>query len=242
MGNGFDVEFTFEETHGLIERLDGVGGDSVHERSFLGGDGRQEDAAFAELFGEAGEGEGAAHGSRGTGETEFAGDQVVVDLRGLHLIGGEQDAEGDGQVVERAFFAQVAGGEVDGRAGARDFESAVAQCGDDAVVGFFDGGVGQADKDELRVAALAGVDLNVNQLGIDALQCGGGKRRKHGLSGGGEGLAARDHAQVVLNRVYVGVAAVGAVEKTVNAGKIFFEFGFHDFRPKHTGSRDELCG
>lgn len=98
------------------------------------------------MFGEAGECEGTAHGARGAGEAELTGYQVIVDLWGEHLLGGEQDAECDGEIVERTFFAKVSGGEVDGGARAGGFEAAVAQGGDDAVVGLFDGGVGKADQ------------------------------------------------------------------------------------------------
>lgn len=147
VGNGFQVEFAFEKTKRLVERLDRKGGDAIDERGFVGGGGREEDAAFAELFGKTGEGEGAADGAGRAGEAEFAGDQVVVEAGGLELFGGDEDADGDGQVVERAFFAEVAGRKIDGGAGAGDFKTAVAEGGDDAVVGFLHRGVGETDKD-----------------------------------------------------------------------------------------------
>lgn len=242
MGDGRNGEFSFEKTHGLIEGRHRIGFDALDEGGFVGGGGRKQDAAFAELFGEAGEGEGAPHRAGGPGEAEFAGDEVVVDCGRLHLLGGEQDAEGDGQVVERPLLAQVAGGEVDRGADARGLEAAVAERGHDAVIGFLDGGVGEADEDEFGIPAFAGVDLHVNQFRIDALQGGGRDRREHGGSGGREGVAAGDHAEIVFDGVDVGVAAVGTIKKAIHAQKIVIEFGLHDLFPENTGSVDQLVG
>ena len=170
---GGDVAFAGEEAHGFVERAHGVHGDAFDEGSLGRGVGGDDQAAAAERAGELGHGEGAAHGAGAAGEAEFAGDEVVVDRSGLDLAGGDEDADRDGQVVERAFLAQGAGGEVDGGAGAGRLEAAVAEGGEDAVVGFLDGGVGQADQHEFGVADFAGIHLHVDGLGLDALQsCG----------------------------------------------------------------------
>ncbi|MEI2701472.1 MAG: hypothetical protein V9E83_03615 [Baekduia sp.] len=55
----------------------------------------------------------------------------------------------DGKVVDRAFLANVGGGEVDEEAAVAGGVSGVGEGGADAFEGFFHAGVGQAD-DECR--------------------------------------------------------------------------------------------
>ena len=121
----------------------------------------------------------AAHGTRGAGEAEFAGDEVSVQMVGGELAGGAQDAERDRQVIKRALLADVARREVDGRARARHVKTAVAERGKDAILGFLHCGIGQADEDEIGRASLARVYLHENDLGFDALQRGGVDGRQH---------------------------------------------------------------
>lgn len=175
-----EIEGAGEETRGLVEGGDGVHGEAFDEGGLGGGLGRQEDALFAQAAGEAGEGEGAAHGAGGAGEAQLAGDHPVVEAGGGDLAGGDEDAEGDGEVVERAFFAQVAGGEVYGGARTRHGEAAVGDSGGDAIIGLLDGGIGQADQDEFGVAGFAGVDLDVDDFGVNALEGSGAEGGQHG--------------------------------------------------------------
>jgi len=54
-------------------------------------------------------------------------------------------------------------------------KTGVAERGDDAVVGFFDGGVRQADEDDAWVATFARVHFHIDKLRLDPLQ----SRRKY---------------------------------------------------------------
>ncbi len=118
-------------------------------------------------------------GARGTGEGEFAGDEIIVRIGCGELMGGEEDAEGDGQVVTGTLFAEIAGRQIDRGARAGSLAAAVVERRPDAITRFFDGGVRQADEKEPGFARLARVDFDMDQLGLDALQRGGGKRSEH---------------------------------------------------------------
>src|SRR6185295_525996 len=79
---------------------------------------------------------------------DFAGPPTAT---GADAAGAAEDAvdveqaEGDGEFEGVAFFAEVGGGEVDGEFAGGEPVAAVVEGGADAVDGFFDGGVGQAD-------------------------------------------------------------------------------------------------
>ena len=68
----------------------------------------------------------------------------------LDLAGAHQDADSDGEVVGRAFFTEVGGGEVDSDPLHRELESRVADGSADSLPGFLDCGVGEADYIESR--------------------------------------------------------------------------------------------
>lgn len=212
--------FAAEETHGTVERFDGVNFNAFDERSFLGRDGGQEQAAFAEGAGEPGDGEGAAHRACGAGETEFAGNEPIGEMIGFELTRGGEDAEGDGQVVEGSFLAEIARCEIDRGARARWTEATVVERGENAVGGFLDCGVGEADKIPFGVAGLAGVDLNLNQFGSDALQGGRGDRREHAMLAGRLDCGGQlpDFGQVGLDglKVEIGAVGVGSPEVAIN--------------------------
>jgi hypothetical protein len=61
------------------------------------------------------------------------------------LLGGGEDAERDWQIEPPRLLGQVGRRQVDGDALRGEFEAAVLDGGADAVLGFLDLGVGQAD-------------------------------------------------------------------------------------------------
>lgn len=225
-------DFSGEEARGLVQRRGGDGGDTLHQRGFVRRGGREQHPALTELFGEARDGEGAADRSGRPGEAELAGDQIVGGAGRGQLVGGHQQPERDRQVVERALFAQMAGREVDGRARPRGFEAAVAERGENAVVRLLHGGVREADEDQLWFAALAGVDLHVDQLRFDPLEGGGGERGQHGSGGGGGGGPRGDSRQVAFNGLNPGIRAVGRRQVLMDTQKILVDFRPHHLDPK----------
>ena len=108
--------------------------------------------------------QGAVDVTHGAVQTQFADDERVVHC-GQHLAGGGHDAEGDGQVVGGAFFAEVCGGQVDCEAVLGKVESAVGDCGTDAFAAFAHGGAGQAD-DGQPFEPIGDIDFDFDLFGI----------------------------------------------------------------------------
>ena len=73
-------------------------------------------------------GQGSAHGPHVAGEREFADDVEHRQVR-LHLARGRQDAQGDRQVVARAFLRQIGRGQVDHNFSFREMQAAAADRG-----------------------------------------------------------------------------------------------------------------
>ena len=169
-GKGGQGDVADQETEGLVKGFDPFHLDALDERGLLRRTGGQQVRAPAQSAGEAGDGEGAFHRTGGAGEAEFAGDEAFGHFLRLQLLGGGQNAEGDGQVVERTLLPQVTRRQIDGRAGAGGAEAAVFQRGLDAVGGFLDGGIGQADEEPARFTDFPGIDFDLDQLGMDALE------------------------------------------------------------------------
>ena len=91
-------------------------------------------------------------------EGELAQEQGARDV-GRGLLGGEDDAHGDGQVVGRALLAQVGGGQVDGDALLGEVEAGVADGGAHPLLRLLDRRVGQADDGE---GGQAGGDVHLH--------------------------------------------------------------------------------
>ena len=113
------------------------------------------------------------------GQREFADDDKVVELVGFDLFAGGQHADGDGQIEARPFLFHVGGREIDGRAAHRKFEAGIGQRGRDAVARFLHRRVRQTDDDDEGVAP-AGVDLDFDRKGFNAIDGGGTNPGEHG--------------------------------------------------------------
>lgn len=132
-----------EEAHGLVQGVDRDDFDVLDEGRLLGGFAGEDNAALAGGAGEHREGQPAADRPHIAGQAQLTGDDVLVEhareLLVADLARGHEHAEGDGQVVERAFLADVAGGEVDRGPRFRIAEAGVAQRRVNTVDGLLDG-------------------------------------------------------------------------------------------------------
>ena len=86
----------------------------------------------------------------------------------LHLFGGSEDAQGDGEVKAGAFLFDVGGRKVDRRAAHGEFAAGIGERRGDAVFGLLDGGIGQANHDDDRVP-VSFVDFHCHRIGVNAI-------------------------------------------------------------------------
>src|SRR5699024_1162473 len=126
-----------------------------------------EEALYPRALGGEGHGQGAAHGPELPRQRELP-EEGAVGGRLLYLTRGGEDAEQHGQVVHRAVFPRVRGGEVHGEARDGELEPRVLDGRAHAVPGLPDGGVRQTDYLELR-QALGGRALDGHLVAADAL-------------------------------------------------------------------------
>ena len=82
---------------------------------------------------------------------ELADHQAAVHQLGVELLGADQDAQGEGQVVSRTFLADRSGSQVDYQALAREEQPGILDGSLDAVLGFLDGFIGEADNVYTRI-------------------------------------------------------------------------------------------
>jgi hypothetical protein len=92
---------------------------------------------------------GIGKGGLATGCGDAAG-ALGVGLGAGHDAGDHKQADGDGEVIDGAFLADVGGGEVDDNTTVRIGEPGVEHGATDAFLGFLDAGVGEADEDGRR--------------------------------------------------------------------------------------------
>ena len=119
---------------------------------------------------------------------------VLGDIVGGQLVGSDEDAESDGEVVSGAVFRQFRRGEVDGDVFGGEFEAAVDDGGADAVFAFFDGFFRQADQGHGRQAARK-VDFDAHQRRVHAeggAGVNGGEGHRQRLNGDVDGLRVED--------------------------------------------------
>jgi hypothetical protein len=90
-------------------------------------------------------------------QRQLAHDDQVRQARGLHLLGRSHQAQGDGQVEAGALLADVGRGEIDRDPLGGEGEAGVLEGAADALAGFLDGGIGEADDGE-------GIHLGVHHV------------------------------------------------------------------------------
>ena len=151
-------------TGNVGQRAHGEDVDALDQRGFGRVAGGDEEAAEAQPVRHARHGQHAVDVAHAAIQAQLAQQERVVQLGG-HLARGRQDAQGNGQVVGRAFLAQVGRRQVDGETVLRIEEAAVGDGGAHALTALAHGGVGQADERHLFKTA-GNVDLDMDGLGI----------------------------------------------------------------------------
>ncbi len=114
-------------------------------------------------------------------EGKLTGDQCAFEHLGVQGVGGDEDTQGDGQVVDRAGFADRGGGEVDDDALAGVGESGVLDRRLDALAALLHGGVRQAD-DHHPGKPLAGIDFYIDDDTVESDDSAGFYVGEHGIS------------------------------------------------------------
>ena len=149
----------------MVDEGEEVGGGEHDERAGPGGLaalGGRADQADAARPGRHRGGEDAGDGGDAAVERELAeGGEFGGLLAGEHVHGG-QDGERDREVEVAAFLEQVGGGEIDEDALGRERQAHGGEGGTDALAGFADGFVGQADDEEGGEAG-GNLDLELRQ-------------------------------------------------------------------------------
>jgi hypothetical protein len=171
-----------EKVADLEKRFNWIDVDALDDGGFAGvgfGDDEVFNAAFA---GSNGDGEHAGDGTECTVEAKLADEEEVVEVAKLEGSIGAEDADGHGEVEAGALFFDVGGGEVDGDVSGGEVEAGVADGGADAVAGFANGGVGEADGVEVVLLGFDGgeIDFDVDDVGVDAVDGGADGFEEHG--------------------------------------------------------------
>ena len=176
-----DLDFAFQKLRRLaqiLHRNDLQPGDDRRFGRVFGG---HQHAGLAVGLRAQGDGQNALARTHRAGQRQFADDDEIVELVGFHLFAGGQHAQRDGQIKARPLLLHVGGREVDGGAAHRKFEAGIGERGGDAVARFLDRRVRQADDDDERVA-VAGVDLDFDRVGFNAVKRGGTNLGQHKCS------------------------------------------------------------
>ena len=97
---------------------------------------------------------------------------------GTHLLGAQQDPDGDGQIERRARLAQLRRRKVDRDAARREGEPGVPDRAADALTRFLHGRVAQADDREAWQAG-RDVDLDADRPAVETVQRGGRDDGQH---------------------------------------------------------------
>ena len=148
------------------KRAHGINVDPLDQGRLRRVAGRHKEPLVSPLGGHARHRQDAVDVAHAAIQAELAQNQRVVHVA-KDLVGGGQDAHGDGQVVGRPLLAQVGRGEVDGEAVRRVIEPAVGKRGAHPFATLAYGNIGQADQRHLFQAA-GNIHLDVNGLGIEA--------------------------------------------------------------------------
>ena len=103
----------------------------------------------------------------------------MIKLVGFDLFARGEHSNRNRQIKTRPFFFHIGGCEIDGRLAHRKFVAGIRERGGDTVLGFFHGGVGQADERD-ESFAVAAIHLHLDGVGVNAVHGGGAGAGKHG--------------------------------------------------------------
>ena len=167
-----DADFAFEKLRGLAEILHRNDIQAGHHGGLGGVFGGNQNPNFPVRLRLERNRQNAFATPHAAGEREFADDDKIVELVGFDLFAGGEHSDRNRQVEARPFFFHVRRREVDGGLAHRKFVAGVGERGGDAVLGFLDCRVGQADERDERLA-VAAVDLDFHHVGVNAVDGGG---------------------------------------------------------------------
>ena len=182
LGKDIALRCGVEELADFKKGVYGVDVDAVDDGGLASVGGGDDEVLDASSACGNGDGQHAADGAEGAIESELADEDEVADVFDGEAAVGTDDADGDGEVEAGAFLFEVGGGEVDGDTRGGKIEAGILDSGSDAVAGFADGGVGEANGGEGGVVAglnAGEVDFDVDEVGINAVDCGAAGLEEH---------------------------------------------------------------
>jgi hypothetical protein len=164
-----------DELPGFVEGFEAVDFEIGDHGGFAGVFGGEEEAFSAGRFCSEGDGEGSFDRAKGSIEGEFPDDHEVTGLWEFFFLLASDHGEGDREIEGGAFFSEIGRGEVYGVDAVDEVHRGGEDGGGDAVAGFTDGGIREADDvDAAGIVAIGFTrgDFDLNLNGFDSAQGG----------------------------------------------------------------------
>ena len=140
------LDFAFQKLRRFAEILHGNDVQALNHRRLGGVFGGNQNSAFPIGLRLQGHRQDALDRPHAAGQSEFAEDDKLVELVRRQLLARGQHPQRDRQIEARPFFLYIGGREVDGRLAHRKFVAGVGERRGNAVLGFLDRRVRQADQ------------------------------------------------------------------------------------------------
>jgi hypothetical protein len=153
--------------------------DAVDEGGFGGIDGRDEDGTHAALAGQADHRQDALEMAKRAVKGELAEEDDPAGVGG-DLLGCQQHADGDRQVVRRPRLAHLGRRQVHRDPSWREDHRAISHRCADSLPSFLNGGVGQPDDRQPRDSLTGDVDFDLHELALQANDGAGPDLSQHG--------------------------------------------------------------
>ena len=171
--------FARQVLEGLLQRRDGIDVDPRYAAHLAGVRGRYEDAVHAAALQRADDhGQHAAHRLHRAIQRQFAQHGRAFQRVGIQPAARRQYADGQRQIVGRAFLLLIGRREIDGHPPVRIGKAAVLERRAHALARFLHRRVGQADQLELSKPARE-IDLHAHGIAVDPVQTIAEHNRKH---------------------------------------------------------------
>jgi hypothetical protein len=163
------ADFAFQKLRGLAKILHGDDLQSGDHSRLGGVFGGHERADFSIRLRLERDGQNAFHRTHAAGQREFTDDDKIIELVGLDLFAGGQHSNRNRQIEAWPFFFHIGGRKVDGGFAHRKFVAGIGERGGDAVLGFLDRRVRQADECDEGFAVTA-VHLYLDGVSVNPVQ------------------------------------------------------------------------
>jgi hypothetical protein len=145
----------------LRQRFNRNDPDTLNERGLAGIDLGHDDGGDVFIVGQADQGQDSVGVAQGAVERKLSEEHHPGKV-GAKLPGAEHDTHGDGQVVGRAGFLEVGGGQIDDDTFHGEGTAGVTDSGADALFSFGDSRVRQPDDEEIGEAG-RDIDFHLHQ-------------------------------------------------------------------------------